>query len=142
MLIRCFLYWCRIWWVTKTTGCLVSPANKSTEQNLVCYSPLKIFASISVFVVCETDRGPLPPLQTIWSESAKRANFCRRKWRPLSTTSRICEHLARTHSRHSRPLGSDPCRYVCVLYCHSNSYHSGLPFEKKADIPNFPYIKI
>lgn len=50
---------------------------------------------------CATDPWPRPILQTIWWPSAKRANSCRRRWRPRSTTSRICEHRAPLTS----PLG-------------------------------------
>lgn len=45
--------------------------------------------------VSRADRGPVA-FQTTWFPSAKRANSCRRRWRPLSTTSRTCEHVPPT----------------------------------------------
>lgn len=60
-------------------------------------------------VSCDLPR-PRPILQTIWWPSAKRAKYCRRRWRQRSTIFRTCEHTLAPHTL-PRPLHSARYRY-------------------------------
>lgn len=87
------------------------------KNTICCNNSLRsglISNECSKHVTCLCVDWPWPrrTLQTIWWPSAKRANFCRTRWRPRSTTSRTCEHLA------SRPPLS-PARY---RYRHRHSH--------------------